>query len=81
MMIIKNVSGEPFDILRDIETARKTIEEKGGTPRVFYISRKQYELLSERLRTAGFLKEGQDEKEYILGTELRIWDDLLPERK
>ena len=46
-----------------------------------YMSRKQYEILSEQLRTSGFLKEGQDEKEYILGTELRIFDDLLPERK
>ena len=77
----KNVSGKPFDIGRDIEKARKTFEEKGGTPRVFYISRKQYEILSEQLRTSGPLKEGQDGKEYVLGTELRIWDDLIPERK
>lgn len=77
----KNVSGKPFDIVRDIEKARKTIEEKGGTPRVFYISRKQYEILSEQLRTSGWLKEGQDGKEYVLGTELMIWDDLIPERK
>lgn len=77
----KNVSGKPFDIVRDIEKARKMIEEKGGTPRVVYMSRKQYEILSEQLRTSGLLKEGQDGKEYVFGTELRIWNDLIPERK
>ena len=68
---------EQFDIVRDIEKARKTIEENGGTPKYFYLNRKQYELLSEQLRTSGWLKEGQDGKEYILETELRIWDDLI----
>ena len=72
----KNILCKPFDIVRDIEKARKTIEEKGGTPRYVYMSRKQYEILSEKLRTFGWLKEGQDGKEYILETELRIWDDL-----
>ena len=73
----KNVSGKPFDIVRDIEKARKTIEESGGTPRYVYMRRKQYEILSEQLRTSGWLKEVQDGKEYILETELRIWDDLI----
>lgn len=73
---------EPFDIVQDIEKARKTLEEKRVPPKYcVYLTKKRRDIWKEALKDIPLAWTEKDGKDYVFGVEVLIFEDLLPERK
>lgn len=71
-----------FDIVRDIEKARKTIEEKRVPPKYYvYLTKKRRDIWKEALKDKPLAWNEKDGKDYVFGVEVLILDDLISERK
>ena len=67
------------DFLRDVETAKRKLEKYNVEPACIYMSRKQADQLAEKLKKEGLLRSGQGGIDHILGLEVKIWENMLPD--
>lgn len=76
------VHDEQFDIVHDIENAKKTLEEKRAPPKYYvYLTKKRRDIWKEALKDIPLAWTEKDGKDYVFGVEVLIWDDLISEGK